>query len=193
MSAQLGLGIAALPPGAIDTFESWWLSYPRKIDKVEARKAYVRARRKASAEELVIGLLRYRFADEKRLIPHPATWLHKERWLVDEPDPALDPWGLGEFYAAQPVDAPGLFSVRGYEFEALVEVLQAAGFEPKWRGDLSTLGEWLVAGFRPDSIAETIAEDAKRSAARFLRWFDRGVRRRALRWDALSGDWLRGW
>lgn len=54
-----------------------------------ARKAYVQARKKASAEDIRAGLLRYvaviDFSDPtiETWLPHPATWLNQERWEDD--------------------------------------------------------------------------------------------------------------
>lgn len=66
-------------------FEEWYSRYPRKVAKPSALKAYRRARKKASASELLVGIDVYRatkpdYAD----YAHPATWLNGERWL-DEP------------------------------------------------------------------------------------------------------------
>lgn len=62
-------------------FAEFWAGYPRKDDKGHARSAWARALRKASAEEIVAGLRRYRFRDEPQFMPLPATWLNGERWL----------------------------------------------------------------------------------------------------------------
>lgn len=72
----------------MDDFEAWWKAYPRKVGKLAAKKAYEKARRTASAAELLAGIDAYReskphYAD----FCHPTTWLTQGRWL-DEPDPA---------------------------------------------------------------------------------------------------------
>jgi len=69
-------------------FAEWYSRYPRKVARGSALKAYIAARKKASAQELLDGIARYRatkpdYADWA----HPATWLNGERWL-DEPAPA---------------------------------------------------------------------------------------------------------
>lgn len=67
-------------------FEVFWQAYPRKVGKLAAMKAYAKARKIATAAELLTGIERY-----KRLKPayadycHPATWLNQGRWM-DEPD-----------------------------------------------------------------------------------------------------------
>ena len=72
-------------------FEVFWQHYPRRVGKLAAAKAYEKARRLASAEDIVAGIERY-----KRTKPayadwcHPATYLNQGRWM-DEPDPARAP------------------------------------------------------------------------------------------------------
>ena len=77
-------------------FDRWWAAYPRKVDKGAARPAYVKARRKATPEQLLNGLSRAKWNADQRFIPHPATWLNGERWLdeVDTFDPVLRAAGL---------------------------------------------------------------------------------------------------
>jgi len=74
-------------PGFIDEFESeFWPNVPVKIGKGAARDAYIKARKKASKEEIIAGLPKFKDyeagrskqADYRPL--HPATWLNQERW-----------------------------------------------------------------------------------------------------------------
>lgn len=98
---------------------------------------------------------------------------------------AGDPWGLGAWYreSAHAQDWPQ---------EALEGVLAASGLATGWRGSLACLEAWLAAGYRPDSIEAVIAEEVGRFAGeiRALAFFDRAVRRRALRWHADRCEWL---
>jgi hypothetical protein len=191
-------GIAVLPPWVGDEFETWWALYPRKVDKVRARKAFVAARKKASLETLCRAVIRYDFSPEVQYRPHAATWLNGERW--NDPvkaDLTADPWGLSEWREGQRSTAETagmLFSVFGFAFEALEEIMVASLLPPEWRGDLAVLGGWLVDGYRPDSVADVVREVAKgmTAAPRDLRWFDRPVRRRALRWNPRRQEWVRG-
>ncbi|HEV2097633.1 MAG TPA: hypothetical protein VGR45_01770 [Stellaceae bacterium] len=66
-------------------FAAWWRAYPHKVDKGHAEKAFVKARRIASLEELLAGVQRY-IRDKRQTVPwcNPATWLNGKRWL-DEP------------------------------------------------------------------------------------------------------------
>lgn len=68
-------------------FEEFWRVCPRKVGKSHARKAYIAARKKVSAAELLTAMKRHALEVRGRdpnYIPHPATWLNGERW-ADEP------------------------------------------------------------------------------------------------------------
>lgn len=69
-------------------FVVFWAHYPRKVGKLGALKAYRKARRLATASEILDGVERYTrtkpaYADWC----HPATFLNAGRWMdeVDEP------------------------------------------------------------------------------------------------------------
>ena len=76
-------------PATQDEFIDWYLIYPRHEGKGLAEKAYMKARKKVSAEVLTAGAQRY--ADdpnrEKQFTKLPASWLNAESW-DDEPLPA---------------------------------------------------------------------------------------------------------
>lgn len=80
-----------------DAFEQFWTTYPRRVGKTDARKAWNRATRDTDPDEILAGV--HRFAadpnlppkDEARFIPHPATWLNRGSW-GDDP---LPPRGNG--------------------------------------------------------------------------------------------------
>jgi hypothetical protein len=65
-------------------FEAFWKAYPRRLGKGQARIAYARARRLASAEDILAGAQRYahecEIRNEPRYTCHPTTWLNGERW-----------------------------------------------------------------------------------------------------------------
>jgi DNA-binding transcriptional regulator YhcF (GntR family) len=77
-------------------FEGWWKTYPRRQGgKHEALKAYTKARKTLSAEELLThakdaaGIYA---KTEERFIPYASTYLNQERWLDDKPKAkAIDP------------------------------------------------------------------------------------------------------
>jgi hypothetical protein len=57
--------------------------------RVAARKAYDKARKSATAEELELGAMRYaavRTSEDPTYTKHPSTWLNNKCWL-DEPEP----------------------------------------------------------------------------------------------------------
>jgi hypothetical protein len=68
-------------------FGQFWNSYPRREAKLAALKAYEKARRLATADEILAGVERYkaRMPDERRYRPLPATFLNQGRWM-DEDD-----------------------------------------------------------------------------------------------------------
>lgn len=70
-------------------FESVWALYPAKRDKKAAYKAYVKARKEVSLEDLTAGVVRYRDDPnrEAQFTKHFSTWLNAGSW-EDEPLPA---------------------------------------------------------------------------------------------------------
>lgn len=71
-----------------DDFEEFWVISTRRIAKGYARLAYVRARRKASKEEIHEAYRRYclhTLGTDPHYICHPSSWLNAERW-TDETD-----------------------------------------------------------------------------------------------------------
>lgn len=89
------------PPVTIGEFDAFWQQYPRKVGKGDARKAYARARRKATPEALLASvavLARAYQGQDVKYIPHPATWLNAERWSDNPADinPAARPLDDGD-------------------------------------------------------------------------------------------------
>ena len=78
-----------MTPHQTEQFEHFWKSYPRRIGKGAARKAFEKALKLATVEEIMTGLHRqipYYQSREQQFIPHPTTWLNQERWS-DDPQP----------------------------------------------------------------------------------------------------------
>ncbi len=72
-------------------FDQFWLAFPRRVGKLAAMKAYARARKLATAADIIAGVDRYiaskpEYAD----FCHPATWLNQGRWM-DEDDRRTGP------------------------------------------------------------------------------------------------------
>ena len=69
-------------------FETFWESYPRKVGKGAARKAYTSAiGRGADPVEVLAAIGQQRWSPEVQYRPHASTWLNADRWL-DDPEAA---------------------------------------------------------------------------------------------------------
>jgi hypothetical protein len=85
------------PRGASDIpdddpdWQRFWVAYPRKVGKGAARKAWVRALRKATVSEIMDGVGVYvdvvKTLDGMQFVQHPATWLNQERWTDETTNP----------------------------------------------------------------------------------------------------------
>lgn len=75
-------------------FRRFWEAYPRKEGKGHAKRAWIRATRKASGQQIVCGAEKYRDDPnrEKPFTRLPATWLNGECW-DDEPLPKREGQG----------------------------------------------------------------------------------------------------
>lgn len=77
----------ARPRQDSESFEKFWIEYPRKVAKGSALKAYARALAKTTPDVLLAAVKRFASecsGKEPQYIAHPATWLNGERWL-DQP------------------------------------------------------------------------------------------------------------
>lgn len=88
----------------VDGFDEWWKQYPKKVGKLDAKKAYRAViKQGATPQDLLDGLKRHNTNwkaknTEPQYIPHPASWLRKGRWedelsteTSDAPAPAINP------------------------------------------------------------------------------------------------------
>lgn len=69
-------------------FEMFWNAYPRKVGKQAAIKAFAKAAKTVSTDEIIAGAIRYA-NDPNRVdafTAHPTTWLNAGRW-ADAPLP----------------------------------------------------------------------------------------------------------
>jgi uncharacterized protein YdaU (DUF1376 family) len=73
-------------------FEQFWDIYPRKAGKQEARRAFDRALKVATIEEIISGARTYATDSNRQpqFTAHPTTWLNQGRWS-DEPLPTRSP------------------------------------------------------------------------------------------------------
>jgi len=70
-------------PAGEDEFESFWEIYPKKVDKFNAKKAFVKAVKDNGLEDILNGARR--LANDPNLpprqfIPYPASWLRAGGW-----------------------------------------------------------------------------------------------------------------
>lgn len=70
-------------PLADSDFEKFWSSYPKKVGRGAAERAWKKAVQLATAEEITRIAKVYPWGDDKQFIPHPATWLNQQRWQDD--------------------------------------------------------------------------------------------------------------
>jgi hypothetical protein len=81
-----------------EDFATFWNLYPKKVARLAAEKAYQRARKIATADEILAGLDRYRqhMSHNPQYRPHASTWLNGGRWLDryddDPPIAAGEDW-----------------------------------------------------------------------------------------------------
>ena len=71
-------------------FDRFWSAYPRKVGKGDARRAWSKALKKASAGEIIARAEQYAWPEDRQFIPHPATWLNAERWTDELVQPTAD-------------------------------------------------------------------------------------------------------
>ena len=75
-----------------DTFTEFWSAYPWKVGKKDALKAYAKALKSATPEEILEGAKRYAQDPnrEAEYTAHPTTWLNRGSW-GDDPLPSKTP------------------------------------------------------------------------------------------------------
>jgi hypothetical protein len=103
-------------PDEINTFEKFWKTYPRKVGKGNAERAWTSAVKKATPEAILAALknqLPVFDQRDKKFVPHPATWLNGQRWEDDVA--AIDPAeAQGDPYHGY-TDANGEYHMGIYE------------------------------------------------------------------------------
>lgn len=74
-------------PKAPDLFDEFWKTYPAKKGKIAAKKAWAKALKETTAEEIIKGAKLYRsdLRVKSGFIKDPSTWLNGGHWS-DEPD-----------------------------------------------------------------------------------------------------------
>jgi hypothetical protein len=72
-----------------DEFSEFWNRYPRKVEKLSAKKSFIKAAQDGNLEAILEGVKRLSLDPNlppKQFIPHPATWLNSGGW-ENEPYP----------------------------------------------------------------------------------------------------------
>ena len=88
-------------------FQEWYGGYPKKKEPGDALRAYIKARKKATAQELLDGRDRYIALDRQHargFTKYPATWLNKECWLDEYDNEPLRPAANGYQPYKNPTD-----------------------------------------------------------------------------------------
>lgn len=98
-----------------DEFEIFWKAYPRKIGKGHARKAFAKAIKLTTLEDMLAAILAYVTHKPARIdFKHPTTWLNGECWSDD--------WS--SVPAVMPNDRPQRHSLAG-----MIDALQEGTYD----------------------------------------------------------------
>ena len=101
-----------------EEFSVFWKTYPRRIAKANARKAFDKAIKRATMETMLEGITRYvANKPDYQDYAHPASWLNGDRW-EDEWEPVQPkaprykdsyvPYNVEKFSRPQQPSAPVL-------------------------------------------------------------------------------------
>jgi hypothetical protein len=106
--AGAGAGSSPPTPHRGESFDRFWALYPRKTDKLKARKAWDRLKpENGLAEEILAAVGRQRTwpawsKDGGAFIPHASTWLRGERWKDEPPTNGAGRGRVNEAWAGKP-------------------------------------------------------------------------------------------
>ena len=93
-----------------EQFEAFWRSYPRRVAKGAARKAWDKAIKKTTLENMLKAISEYVAKKPEKIdFKHPATWLNSECWDDEwEPQQARvqRPTFSANYGRAEPVTIP---------------------------------------------------------------------------------------
>ena len=75
-------------------FADFWDVYPRKLDKGKAERAFRTALKKATADQIIAGAIRYRDDPNRKpdFTKYPATWLNAEAWENETATAGIEKW-----------------------------------------------------------------------------------------------------
>jgi len=113
-------------------FEEFWSSYPLKVKKLAARKAWIKSAAVAEFDKIMAGLEAYKkFKPATQDWCHAATWLNGERWD--------DEWTL----ATRP---PAIRLPN--ELDVLTYCRDKGGTDRDWQFAKDWLAKWARRGFK---------------------------------------------
>jgi hypothetical protein len=137
----------------------------------------------AASKQDYVGLLALIREAVKVRPDEPVSWLIAGARHIGNP---TQDWGLSRWYPAAPQ------AVRDWPIEVYEDIMAATGMPPSWHGSLVALDGWIKDGYRPDSIAEVIAQAAAQfdGEVRSLAFFNQAVRRNALVWSEARMEYV---
>lgn len=102
-------------------FDAFWQVVPKKVDKGNAKRAFAKACKSTSPEEIIAGMERYASqcaaaGTQREFIKGPAGWLNAEKWLDEVPSNVSPPSARSEL--------PGEKSIRENRYAEQVEKYQ---------------------------------------------------------------------
>lgn len=77
-------------PEPIDRFDEFYTAWPKKVDKPAARRAWVKAIKRADPDTIITAAVAYRdhpHIPPRQFIRNPATWLNGDGWNDELPPP----------------------------------------------------------------------------------------------------------
>jgi len=106
-------------------FETFWKSYPKKMSKGDAEKAFLKINPDESLLAVMLAKIKealdkgYWSLDNKKFIPHPATWLNRRGWEDEIPETGGNNNGRGDGTGGQkPIPASGRALPRREDYES---------------------------------------------------------------------------
>jgi hypothetical protein len=103
-SMEHGAGPRDADEPAKPTFEDFYAAYPRHEARRKAEQAWRAAIKRASPETIMAGLASFRFSEDRRFVPLPASWLNADRWADQQTPEAVTRIGPGEELTRERVD-----------------------------------------------------------------------------------------
>ena len=102
--------VSRLPKSESSDFSAFWETYPKKVGKAHAQKAFAKLKVDDRLLDLMLAAIKAQAKTEAwtknagMFIPHPATWLNGRRWedepcIQVAPDETKPAWALRAGFA----------------------------------------------------------------------------------------------